>query len=199
MRDTLPFRISVPALALTASAVLFLGACSGSSSSDAADTSSATTAGSTSDSTGVTSSSTSPAVSSETVVSVMETVTEVAEEAPAPEPVAEESAQVPVLGNMAFLNGMGRGYGEVQPTILSENGVCGNVIGDITWDSWGGETATGTASPCVSYGDITRGADPHPVVPIVASDLGDCGGVYAYRQVLIGDLYGGQPRDICFP
>ena len=186
MRDTLTFRISKPVLALAASSALFLGACSEDSSSEANDTSGSTPA----DATGVTSSSAAPAASSETVVSVMETVTEVAEEAPEPEPVAEEPTQAPVLGYMPALSAP-VGYGEVQPSELTENGVCGNYIANITWDSWGDEAATGTATQCVPAAQEDE-RPMHPE-PIIASNLGDCGGVYAYRSL----EFGGQVRDIC--
>lgn len=179
--------LTVPAFALAASVFLALGACSDGSSSEVVDGSS-TAASESHDGNG----SVASQPASDNIVTVIETAVE---EAPEPEPVVEEPEQVPVLGyiNMTYVEG----FGTVQPDRVTNGGMCtSTTISSITWDNWGGETATGTGTKCVSAGAIARGEDYHHPEPMVAGDLGDCGGIYAYRSLQIGDL---GPINICTP
>ncbi|WP_207837272.1 hypothetical protein [Williamsia soli] len=73
------------------------------------------------------------------------------------------------------------GYGTERPELLSLNSLCSNTISDITWTSWGGETATGTGTVCAPAGDPTSGGPTQ----LTATDLGDCYGVQAYRRLTL--------------
>ncbi|MCZ4552168.1 hypothetical protein [Gordonia rubripertincta] len=73
------------------------------------------------------------------------------------------------------------GYGTERPELVSLNSLCGNTISDITWTSWGGETATGTGNVCAPAGDPTSGGPTQ----LTATDLGDCYGVQAYRRLVL--------------
>lgn len=74
------------------------------------------------------------------------------------------------------------GYGTERPELVSLNSLCSNTISDITWTSWGGETATGTGNVCAPAGDPTSGGPTQ----LTATDLGDCYGVQAYRRLILG-------------
>ncbi|WP_143695141.1 hypothetical protein [Williamsia sp. 1135] len=82
------------------------------------------------------------------------------------------------------------GYGTERPELVSLNSLCGNTISDITWTSWGGETATGTGNVCAPPGDPTSGGPTQ----LTATDLGDCYGVQAYRRLILAS---GGSFDTC--
>lgn len=185
-----PHSPAVPLAALAAAVALSLTACSDDSpaSSAASGSSAPRPVGTSAPATDIS--------DGEDAVVVTQTVTAVAPEPEAAaEQVVEDPGEIPVLGyiNLTYVEG----FGTVQPDHVTNGGMCASTtISDITWDSWGGETATGTGTECVSAGVIDRGEDyPHPE-PLTASDLGDCGGVYAYRALRIGD---GTPFSICTP
>lgn len=96
---------------------------------------------------------------------------------------AFEGRGTPVLGSSAGQYSIG--YGEVRPDLTSLSSVCANSMSNITWDSWGGPTATGTGVPC---------SNPSATVRIVAGDLGDCNGTFAYRSIQYDD---GEVQNIC--
>lgn len=75
------------------------------------------------------------------------------------------------------------GYGQVAPPDVSNGGDPTGIVSDITWQSWGGETATGTGTS--SYqGTAPTVADSVPTpATIVAFNLGDCNGAPSYRAV----------------
>jgi hypothetical protein len=75
------------------------------------------------------------------------------------------------------------GFGQVRPTEISLGGDPTGVLTGIAWQTWGGDTATGTgtgtyvgANQSVAQGVAERAT-------VVASDLGTCGGRTAYRFV----------------
>jgi hypothetical protein len=87
----------------------------------------------------------------------------------------------PVLGRAD--NEYAVGYGTARPSVLSLNSLCANTISNINWTSWGDATASGTGDLCAPAGDPTSGGP----VQLTATDLGDCAGVRAYRQLVITD------------
>lgn len=89
---------------------------------------------------------------------------------------------VPVLGGSRWAPDV-IGFGTARPTEINANGDGTSYIDGVTWESWGGPTATGrgTASWVPPNGYASDGV-PRPAV-VVASDLGDCGGQLAYRRV----------------
>ena len=85
---------------------------------------------------------------------------------------------VPVLGKARTHT---VGYGEARPAVISWGSTCASTITKVQWDTWGTTTATGSGVPCwqASTGDSTPAR-------LVASDLGDCNGVRAYRMLTVG-------------
>lgn len=73
------------------------------------------------------------------------------------------------------------GYGTPRPRTVSLNSLCANSISNITWESWGGPTATGNGMVCAPAASPSSGG---PSV-ITATDLGDCQGTRAYRQLFV--------------
>jgi hypothetical protein len=106
--------------------------------------------------------------------------------APTPVPTTVRSAPpagvVPVVGWSGWTPG-GTGYGTARPSELDADGDGTSVVEDITWQSWGGATATGrgTATWVPPTGSLAEGVETAAVV--VASDLGDCHGRLGYRRV----------------
>jgi len=89
---------------------------------------------------------------------------------------------VPTLG-LAWPGGGSRGYGEVRPTVIDNGGDPTGLVTDITWDAWGGPTATGhgTTTRVPRQGPVAQGQQERATV--VAYQLGACGGHPAYRAV----------------
>jgi hypothetical protein len=97
-----------------------------------------------------------------------------------------------------------RGYGSAEPSEIHNGGDQTGSVFDISWESWGGETATGTGTSFLQ-GDAPAVAEStREPVTVVAFDLGECHGQPAYLKV---DWYfpeheerfdpGGIPYDIC--
>ena len=98
----------------------------------------------------------------------------------------------PVLGT-PFIDGA-IGYGTARPEELSQGGTCGgDVILKITWDSWGGPTASGRGVKCLTAGEAAEGQQPERVA-LTASDLGPCHGKLAYRTLAVG---ASSPDPVC--
>ncbi|MFE3545225.1 hypothetical protein ACFXK0_19875 [Nocardia sp. NPDC059177] len=94
------------------------------------------------------------------------------------------SAPTVVLG--AAMGPTARGYGSEHPTAISL-GSCANLISEIVWTDWGAPTAHGNGRACVQFGEP-------PQYPLVASNIGMCQGVPAYRTLQIST---NPPQDIC--
>jgi hypothetical protein len=89
----------------------------------------------------------------------------------------------PTLGRLSGIYVHGLGFGQVKPSTFSNGGDPTGSVGSITWDSWGGTTATGTGmSDYVADGQTVAGGTQSPVT-VVAFDLGSCGGTVMYRAV----------------
>lgn len=92
---------------------------------------------------------------------------------------------VVVLGGDQGVNATG--YGTQKPSSISL-GSCANTIDDIVWEGWGSSVAHGTGKGCVQSGEP-------PDYGLVASDLGLCNGVLAYRKLAFSAS--GEPQSIC--
>jgi hypothetical protein len=73
------------------------------------------------------------------------------------------------------------GYGEVEPSYISNGGEPTGIVEDVRWTGWGEEVAIGSGYsyvPHESVADSTR--EP---VEVIAFDLGVCEGENAYQAV----------------
>jgi len=97
----------------------------------------------------------------------------------------------PVLGNKWNPSPDLKGYGTVMPSTLAFGGDVSGLVKNITWQSWGGLTATGTGkAEYIAPGD-TPPQGVEEVATIVAFNLGVCGGKSAYNSI---DWYFPQHR-----
>jgi hypothetical protein len=93
----------------------------------------------------------------------------------------QQPVELPVLG-AAWATGV-QGYGQLSPTVVSNDGDPTGTITAITWTGWAGPTATGSGtSEYVAPGQITADGTEQTAT-IVAFDLGDCHGHRAYLAV----------------
>ncbi|MFC5140692.1 hypothetical protein ACFPK1_20825 [Actinomycetospora rhizophila] len=75
------------------------------------------------------------------------------------------------------------GFGTARPGEIYAGGSPSGLVTDVTWQSWGGDRATGRGTALwIPDGVSTADGVEKPVV-VVASDLGDCHGRLAYRSV----------------
>lgn len=94
----------------------------------------------------------------------------------------EEPADPPTLGIVWAPNQ--QGFGEVEPSTVYAGGSPTGLVDDVVWESWGGEEARGEGTGSwVPPGGATADSLPERAI-VVASDLGDCNGQLAYRQVV---------------
>ncbi|WP_246007696.1 hypothetical protein [Gordonia oryzae] len=100
-------------------------------------------------------------------------------------PTSTQAASTVVLGAAGSENETG--YGTAQPSSISL-GSCSNSIVQITWQGWGNDVAFGTGIGCSTTGPGSR-------YTLVASDIGTCNGVRAYRKLNFGSNT--SPTDIC--
>ena len=120
-------------------------------------------------------------------VVVSESAVEVGPAAEGQSPEAPAAATV-VLGSAAKMGGShALGYGTEEPSVISM-GSCANAISRIRWENWGSPVTHGSGEGCVQVGEP-------PWYALMASDLGMCHGVLAYRALRIGN--GGLSHDIC--
>jgi hypothetical protein len=101
---------------------------------------------------------------------------------------ATQAVSTVVLGSASAMGPASRGYGSEQPAVISM-GSCPNAISKIVWQDWGAPVAHGSGLGCVQVGEP-------PQYQLVASDIGMCEGVLAYRKLQIGDG-SGSSQDIC--
>jgi hypothetical protein len=93
-----------------------------------------------------------------------------------------ELLAAPVLGSLAFLANA-TGYGLVAPPVIDNGGDGNGVVTAITWSNWGQATATGAGTASYAApGQVLAYAKSLPAT-VVAFNLGDCGGVLAYRDL----------------
>jgi hypothetical protein len=89
----------------------------------------------------------------------------------------------PTLGTASAWGASAIGFGHVKPAEISLGGDPTGVLTGISWQSWGGDTATGTGTGTyVAPGQVTA-QGVQAMATVVASDLGTCGGGAAYQEV----------------
>ncbi|NMO01510.1 hypothetical protein HH308_09830 [Gordonia sp. TBRC 11910] len=91
-----------------------------------------------------------------------------------------------VLGSADAMGSTSRGYGSTQPDAITM-GSCANAISRIVWHNWGAPESYGSGLGCVQVGEMPR-------YSLVASNVGPCHGVLAYRALAIA---GDVARNIC--
>ena len=89
----------------------------------------------------------------------------------------------PTLGVAAAWGASAIGFGEVKPAEISLGGDPTGTLTGITWQSWGGATATGTGTGTYVGPNQTVAQGTEESANVVASDPGTCGGKPAYQQV----------------
>ena len=94
---------------------------------------------------------------------------------------APGDAGAPVLG--AATRSDVKGYGQVRPSEINNDGDGTSLITNITWSSWGPAHAIGTGTALyVAHGQINYQGS-QATATVVATDLGQCAGRAAYRHV----------------
>ncbi|GAA3949654.1 hypothetical protein GCM10022231_04030 [Gordonia caeni] len=88
-----------------------------------------------------------------------------------------EDKPEPVLGRDQYIP-YAVGFGAARPAVISFGSTASSTIARITWDSWGGQTATGTG-----VSQLNGVGNPLSTMSLKASDLGWCDGAWTYRKV----------------
>jgi hypothetical protein len=96
---------------------------------------------------------------------------------------AGTAGTAPTLGVARAWGASAVGFGEVKPAEISFGGDPTGLLTGITWQSWGGDTATGTGTSTYVGPNQSAAQGVQERATVVASDLGRCGGVAAYQQV----------------
>ena len=100
-----------------------------------------------------------------------------------PVQATQAPAVAPTLGQLAGVFANGIGFGQIRPPEVYNGGDPTGLVNKITWQSWGGATATGTGtSTYVSANQPVAAGTPQSVT-IVAFQLGTCGGKLMYQAV----------------
>ncbi|MFT3661250.1 MAG: hypothetical protein QM809_07570 [Gordonia sp. (in: high G+C Gram-positive bacteria)] len=101
----------------------------------------------------------------------------------------------PVLGRDGFQLSA-TGFGAVKPAGISLASTAASTVGDLMWESWGGEEAVGRG---LTQND--GAGNPRSTTWVLASDLGWCEGRWAYRELNRSltreTLSAGGGTDIC--
>lgn len=75
------------------------------------------------------------------------------------------------------------GFGLVRPSEFFQGGDPTGAVSNITWDSWGGKTATGRGTSCYVPTSASVSECVEKPVMVLAANLGACGGVRAYENL----------------
>lgn len=94
-------------------------------------------------------------------------------------PAGSGGDETVVLGSMPS---NGRGYGTAKPVGVYAGGDPTSRITDITWTTWGGETAEGTGTGTWRE-DGRVGREQYIPATVVVSDIGMCNGKRAYMKI----------------
>jgi len=101
-----------------------------------------------------------------------------------PPPVAlSVPPAVPTLGQVAGDFDHGQGFGQVRPQEIYNGGDPTGLVTKITWQSWGGATATGTGTATYVAGNEPVAAGTQEPATVVAFKLGTCSGKLMYQAV----------------
>ncbi len=97
-------------------------------------------------------------------------------------PVA--AAQKPALPTLGVPWGSyQKGYGTVKPTVIDNGGDGTGVVSNITWQSWGGPTATGQGTALYVPPNKAFAEGTEEPATVVASNLGTCQGHASYNAL----------------
>ena len=77
----------------------------------------------------------------------------------------------------------GAGFGAVKPSRIFNGGDPTGLVTKITWQSWGGATATGTGTATYVAGNEPVAAGTQEPATVVAFKLGTCSGKLMYQAV----------------
>jgi hypothetical protein len=77
----------------------------------------------------------------------------------------------------------GKGFGQVRPAEVFNGGDPTGLVTGITWQSWGGATATGTGTGAFDPPNEPVAASKQEKATIVAFNLGTCDGKLMYQAV----------------
>lgn len=89
----------------------------------------------------------------------------------------------PTLGTASAWGASAVGFGQVKPAEISLGGDPTGTLTGITWQSWGGDVATGTGTSTYVGPNQSAAQGAQERATVIASDLGTCGGGTAYQQV----------------
>jgi hypothetical protein len=103
---------------------------------------------------------------------------------PAPSSAAPSGpAAAPVLGQLTGIFAHGTGFGQARPAEVFNGGDPTGLVSKITWQSWGGATATGTGTSTYVGANQPVAAGTPQRATIVAFNLGTCAGKLMYQAV----------------
>jgi len=88
---------------------------------------------------------------------------------------------VPTLGRPWSPNQ--KGYGEVRPATIDNNGDPTGRVTNITWNSWGGTQAIGQGTSTYVAPGSSVAQGQQETATVTAFDEGTCGGRFMYRAV----------------
>jgi hypothetical protein len=95
-------------------------------------------------------------------------------------PWHEVAARPPRLGRSGWRPGI-RGYGQVRPKEIFNDGDPTSLVTDITWQSWGGARAVGNGTSLYYSETVSGGTEQ--AARVVAFDPGTCAGEPSYNRV----------------
>ena len=90
----------------------------------------------------------------------------------------------PTLGVSGAFGAAGVGFGTVRPTEISLGGDPTGILTGITWQSWGGDRATGSGTSTYVAPGQSVAQGTQETATVVAYGLGTCKGASAYQQVV---------------
>jgi hypothetical protein len=103
---------------------------------------------------------------------------------PAPSSAAPSApAATPVLGQLTGIFAHGTGFGQARPAEIFNGGDPTGLVNKITWQSWGGATATGTGTSTYVAGNQPVADGTQQSATVVAFNLGTCAGKLMYQAV----------------
>ena len=100
-----------------------------------------------------------------------------------PVQATQAPAVAPTLGQLAGVFANGIGFGQIRPPEVYNGGDPTGLVNKITWQSWGGATATGTGTSTYVAANQPVAAGTQQSVTVVAFRLGTCGGKLMYQAV----------------
>jgi hypothetical protein len=100
-----------------------------------------------------------------------------------PAPSSAAPSATPVLGQLTGIFAHGTGFGQARPAEIFNGGDPTGLVNKITWQSWGGTTATGTGTSTYVAGNQPVADGTQQSATVVAFNLGTCAGKLMYQAV----------------